>query len=142
MKEIFTSVEFWKLVVPVLAGIIAWLANENQKRKWEEYQRKESSYKELIISLRGFYVNTKNPKELKTDFIDQLNLCWLYCPDEVIRKGYEFLDTVNTKKIYSDEGKENAMGGFVIAIRKDLLSRKLVKITDLEAKSFQHLKAT
>jgi hypothetical protein len=36
--------ELWKLLLPFAAASIAWLVNERQKRKWEQYQRKEASY--------------------------------------------------------------------------------------------------
>ena len=40
----------------------------------------------------------------------------LYIPDEVIGKGYAFLDTVHAKDIHTDEQKEAAMGAFVLAV--------------------------
>ena len=76
-----------------------------------------------------------------SDFLDQLNICWLYCPDEVIKKAYTFLETVNTNQKQNDLVKENAAGDFVLSIRRDLLSRKLVKKTKLLATDFKHLTA-
>jgi len=124
-------------------AIILWFLNERSKRQTEEYKRKEESYKELLSTLRGFYVETKNT-DLKTKFLDQINLCWLYTSDEVINKAYAFLDTVHTNAAvpYSDEIKEEAVGALIVAIRKDLLSRKIVKNTKLKAKDFRHLIAT
>ena len=69
--------------------------------------------------LRGFYSGIENADRLKGEFLDQLNQCWLYCPDEV---------------------KEKAMGEFIAAIRKDLLSRVLVRCTKLIGEDFRHLK--
>ena len=139
MREIICSVEFWKFAAPLFGAVVAWFVNEWRKRLWEQYQRKEDSYKELVRCLKGFYVGGSNPGELKAEFLSQLNRCWLYCPDEVIKKGYAFLDTVHTDQISSDEVKEKAMGDFVAAIRKDLLSRKLVRKTAFEGKDFRHL---
>jgi hypothetical protein len=45
---------------------------------------------------------------------------------------------VHTGQVSSDEVKEKAMGDFVAAIRKDLLSRKLVRKTIFEGKDFRH----
>ena len=140
MKELVCSVEFWKFAAPLFGAVIAWIVNEWRKRIWEQYKRKEEGYKELVHCLKGFYIGAENANELKTEFLSQLNRCWLYCPDEVIKKGYTFLDTVHPNKQSSDEVKEKAMGDFVAAIRKDLLSRKLVRKTSLSSDDFKHLK--
>jgi len=139
MCEVITSVEFWKFAVPLLGAVIAWFVNEWRKRVWEQYQRKEEGYKSLLRCLKGFYVETSNASELKAEFLNQLNRCWLYCPDDVILKGYAFLNTIHASNSSSDEVKEKAMGDFVASIRNDLLSRKLVKTTKLGGKDFKHL---
>ncbi len=140
MKQIFASVDFWKFVLPLVGAIIAWFVNEWRKRLWKQYQRKEASYKELVRCLRGFYVGASDADRLKRDFLDQLNQCWLYCPDDVIKKGYEFLDTVDASKpIQPDDVKQKAMGEFIAAVRKDLLARKLVRYTKLTGSDFRHL---
>lgn len=139
MCEVLSSVEFWKFSAPLFGAVIAWFVNEWRKLASEQYQRKEESYKELIQCLKGFYEGAPNSSELKIEFLNQLNRCWLYCPDDVIKKGYAFLDTVNGTNPSTDEIKKEAMGEFIVAIRKDLLSRKLVKSTNLQASDFKHL---
>ena len=139
MCEVITSVEFWKFAAPLFGAVVAWLVNEWRKRVWEQYQRKEESYRELLRCLKGFYEGESNSSDLKAEFLNQLNRCWLYCPDDVILKGYEFLNTVHVSKIEAHEVKEKAMGDFVASIRVDLLSRKLVKDTKLHGKDFKHL---
>ena len=79
--DILSSVEFWKFALPLLGAVVAWFANEWRKRIADQYQRKEANYKELLRSLRGFYVGASNANELKTEFLNQLNVAWLYCPD-------------------------------------------------------------
>ncbi|MBE0401507.1 MULTISPECIES: hypothetical protein [Halomonas] len=141
MIEILSSVDFWKFSAPLFGAILAWFLNEWRKRIWEQYQRKEESYKELIRCLKGFYVGVPNSQELKSEFLNKLNKCWLYCPDEVILNGYAFLDTVHASNTQNHQTKEDAMGKFVASIRKDLLSRKLVRKTSLCSKDFKHLGA-
>lgn len=141
VKEVLSSVEFWKFAIPLLGAVIAWFTNEWRKRVADQYQRKEANYKELLRSLRGFYVSEAEAENMKAEFLNQLNASWLYCPDEVIKKGYDFLDTVHARKTHTDEEKENAMGAFVAAIRTDILSRKLVHSTALRASDFRHLNA-
>ena len=111
------------VVLTLIGGFVTWYLNERSKRIYEEYKRKEERYSELIRSLRGFYVDSFS-KESRDEFLNQLNLCWMYCPDEVIRRAYRFLSMVHTGKEHSDDEKEKAVGEFILAIRKDLINRR------------------
>lgn len=137
--------EYLKIFVPLFVAAAAWIANEWRKRRWEEYQRKEDRYQELIKALKGFYVSSWSKEEsklLKNQFIDQLNLCWMYCPDEVIHKAYAFIDSVHTGQKSTDDEKEKALGELVLAIRKDLISQKVLKSTLLDSRDFRILTST
>ena len=138
--KVISSVDFWKILAPALIAVMAWSLNENAKLEWAQYTRKEESYKRLLESSRGFYSSTRNA-QMRQNFLDELNQCWLYAPDEVIKKGYLFLETVHKGSGKREEKQQRAMGEFVVAIRKDLLSRKIVKDTGLSPKDFRHLKA-
>ena len=87
--------------------------------------------------MRGFYAQV-NDQEEKVEFVEQLNLYWLYCPDEVIKSDYDFLNTINSAEATLVE-KQTAHGDFVVAIRKDLLSRKITRKTKLTSQDYQHL---
>jgi hypothetical protein len=137
---ILKSTDFWKFALPLFGAVLAWFVNEWRKRLWEQYQRKEANYKELLRCLKGFYVGVPDALQLRAEFLAQLNQCWLYFPDDVILKGYAFLDRVHTDRVYPDQEKENALGEFITAIRRDLLSRKLVRSTMLTARDFKHLR--
>ena len=143
MSELL-SPSFLKIFIPLMGAVIAWFANEWQKRIWEEYQRKEAKYQALLKSLEGFYTSVEptKAKQLKQIFLDNLNLCWLYCPDDVIKKAYAFLNSVHTNEKYPDAQKEKALGELVLAVRQDLLSRKVVRNTSLKADDFEILKST
>lgn len=141
------SADYLKIFIPIVGAIITWVANERRKRKWEEYQRKEAKYQALLKSLKGFYTSpspeeAEEAKVLKQAFLEQLDLCWLYCPDELIKKAYVFLSCVHTSIRCTDEEKEKALGELVLAIRKDLLSRKIVRKTELKPEDFKILKPT
>ena len=129
----------------MIGAVIAWFSNKWQKRGWEEYQRKEDRYQELIKSLKGFYVSSWSPEESKAHknhFIDQLNMCWMYCPDDVIQKAYAFIDSVHTGQLSSDEAKEKVLGELILEIRKDLISRKVLSKTSLKPEDFRVLTST
>jgi hypothetical protein len=134
--------DFLKFFLPLLGAALAWFMNERRKRAAEEYERKEKKYSALIDSLQGFYVTAQGNKaqELKAQFLGELNKCWLYCPDDVIRKAYAFLATVHTGANASSDVKERAVGDFILAIRNDLLSRRSVRSTALTAQDFKHLR--
>src|SRR6267142_5042045 len=121
------------VVLPLLGAAIAWVVNEWRKRAWEDYQRKEANYRELLVAMRGFYASAKSP-ELKAKFLEQINLCWLYGPDEVIRKANDFLAKVEQ----GAEDRELAAGKFVFSVRRDLVSQGFRRTTDLKAEEFQH----
>jgi len=135
--KILSSVEFWKILVPAIIAISAWYFNERSKRKLDEYERKEKNYKELLRTLRGFYVSGQDA-ELKEEFLHQVRLCWLYAPDEVIYKVYKFLSFVEVGAIKSEEEMKRSVGELVEAIRNDLISRKIVKESKLRAEDFKH----
>ena len=58
-----------------------------------------------------------------------------------IRKAYAFLDTVKTGANAILADREEAFGEFVLAIRQDLLSRKITRRTELRPADFRHFKA-
>jgi hypothetical protein len=128
--------EIGALLLSALGAIAAWYFNERSKRAWEEYTRKENNYKQLLFALKGFFVATQS-KELRDEFLQQVNLCWLYCPDEVIQKAYTFMDSVHTESTSGTEVSEKAMGDFVAAVRADMLTRKIVQRTSLKGEDFR-----
>lgn len=128
-------------VFVLVAGFITLFINERNKRNQQEYKRKEERYIELVNALRGFYVESID-QEKREEFLRQVNLSWLYCPDEVIQTAYNFLMMVHTDQEHQDAEKEKAVGEFILAVRMDLIGRKPVKSTSLKPEDFKHLRAT
>lgn len=134
-----------KIMVPVVVAVGVWLLNESSKRKWERYKRKEDRYVTLVECLKGFYVNTEqnDAEDMREEFLKQLGLCWLYCPDAVIQKGYNFLDHVLLGDSKPDEEKEQALAEFVLELRKDLLEERMWRRkTKLNSEDFRTLSST
>lgn len=125
---------FATLVLPIIAAAVAWIANDWRRRAGEKYQRKEANYRELLRAMRGFYVASES-NDLKKAFLEQLNLCWLYCPDDIIKKANTLMDKIAK----SENGKELAAGDFVLAVRKDLFSKKVFRRTRLKPDEFRIL---
>ena len=94
----------------------------------------------MIKATKGFYLGSENT-ELKNKFLEQLNICWLYAPNNVIQQGYVFLMSVSTNKKSSDEEKELALGNFISMIRKDMLDQNVTKKTMLTGNNYKHWKA-
>jgi hypothetical protein len=128
-------------LVTVAGGFVTWLLNERSKRVQEEYVRKELRYIELVKSLRGFYA-VGETASLKEEFIAQVRLAWLYCPDEVIKRADGFLETVREGATCSDEEKVSALNSLLFAIRRDLFERRPIRTTKLNTGDFRHWRAT
>jgi hypothetical protein len=129
------------ILVPLLAAGIAWVFNERAKRKAEEYIRREEKYRALVDALRGFYEHMQDTRPLREEFLRQLSLSWLYCSDDVIRKANAFLSTVGDVKV-ADEAKFRAVGELMLEIRRDLISRRVVRRTTLQPQDYLHRRAT
>lgn len=139
--EQFLEPAFLKFSLPLFSAVIAWFINEYRKQTGDEYQRKERKYSELLTAMKGFSRSLdsaiKESFDLKRHFVEQLDQCWLYCPDTVIKKGYAFLATVDTTKVSTEKDREKALGEFVVAIREDLFSHGFWRKTKLEAADFK-----
>jgi hypothetical protein len=138
--DIILSADFLKIAVPAAGAIVAWYFNERSKVRSEQLQRKEERYRELLRCLKGFYVGSQDAA-LKREFIDQSKLCWLYAPDDVVRKVNAFFRAIHTERVppATDEEKERALAELVLAIRKDMLRRKIIRrtrLSPLDWKSF------
>lgn len=145
----FLSPDFLKFFVPLAGAVVAWAVNEWRRRLADQHAKKEERYASLLRALRGFYVVhddgslgdevAEELRQLRSDFVEQVNICWLYCPDDVIRKAYAFLGTVRADVTTSGTTKASAAGDLVEAVRTDILKRKLVRSTKLVGSDFKHL---
>jgi hypothetical protein len=106
------------LLFTALGYIFFWFLNEWSKRSDRENRRKEERYKKLINGLSG-YVEPGDTK-LQNEFKNELNLCWLYCPDDVIRKATDFYVKVGMNAA----DRSDAAGELLIAIRRDAMRRR------------------
>lgn len=102
----------------------------------EEFIRKEERYKNLLEALDGFTTKDKNSPELRDKFLKELELAWLYCPDEIIISVNTFLKELKRNELTQDDIRL-AIKNIIVSIRKDLLSRKVVKKTKLKAEDYQ-----
>ena len=100
--------------------LCTWIWTEWAKRSYAKYLRKEQNYIKLIEGLKGY--DKPENDELKRGFVHQINLCWLNCPDDVIRKANELLRTLNNEGNAGNE-RVKALGEFMLTIRKDALKR-------------------
>jgi hypothetical protein len=124
----------------ILVASITWGINEYERRETENYIRREKRYQRLVKLLRGFYEGGADARQREA-FLVELNLCWLYCPDVVIRRGYVLMDSVSTGSTSSSEQRHLAAGDMLDAIRRDLRGSTLVpfwKRTSLKGADFRH----
>ena len=105
----------------VLGGILSWLYNEIQKRRIKLLTEKEKRYENLIRLIRSLGETDDNIVK-GNEFIVEFQLCWMYCPDNIITSGNQFLDSMNREKVEMDQNNINKLKGeFILELRKDLM---------------------
>lgn len=130
-------------IVGIVGGIITWLYNEVQKRRQKLLSEKEKRYENLIRLIRNLG-DVAIDSNKGNEFIVEFQLCWMYCPDEVIKKGNRFLDSMNSEiEVFEQKNTDNLKGEFILELRKDLIkmNKSLLyifqKSTNLKAKDFR-----
>ena len=130
--EIATIITASGAVIAASWAAISWTLNLREKRRVDEYVRKEQVYRDIVKELQSLY-RSDNPHE-KEKFIEQTRVTWIYCPDAVVRELNASLDALieipappNPQKV--------ALGRAVAAMRKDLMPE--TELTD----DFRHVSA-
>jgi len=146
-RRLVFKTEVWTMSEALIAGLFAivvagttWVFNEYERREAQSFVRREKRYQRLVKALRGFYESGEDAHKREA-FLVELNLCWLYCPDAVIRRGYAFLDLVSTGSSSNSEQRLLAAGNMLDAIRRDLRGSNLFpfwKRTRLTGADFRH----
>lgn len=130
-------------IIGILGSVTGWIYNEIQKRKLKLLLEKEKRYENIIRLLRNLGEAGAN-SDKGNEFIVEIQLCWMYCPDEVIKKGNQFLDSMNPKiGEKSQEDIDRIKGEFILELRKDLIKmnksifRFLLNNTKLDSQDFR-----
>ena len=132
-----------KITVPLAFTVLIWFLNaresrafEERKRMFDERKRREERYVAMLTHLKGFYseADPMTAKESKDEFLSQLSMSWLNCPDSVIKACYTFLDQVRVGAEASDKDRECALAAVVSEMRQDVGVP-----TALTASDYRHL---
>ena len=126
---------FLVVLIPTFFATFTWWKTEENKRLHEAFVRKEQRYAMLVKTLSGFYSNTYDVKK-QNEFLDQTRLCWLYCPDDVIKEINAFLDVIKKGSGANKNEKDKAVGRLMIAIRNDIIKKTTLEKTTLSQKDF------
>jgi len=74
LKNIFTSIEFWKLVIPACIAILAWVLNERGKRYEERWKMKREACIQALKIANGVLSNYRYPNvpedQIKKEEVD------------------------------------------------------------------------
>lgn len=121
------------VLLATVPALLTWLLNKHAQRQIDERRRREERYVELLSAIEGYYreeFHAARSIEKRRHFIEQYRLCFLYCPDEVIRKANVLFDTLSTvpSREFSDEDRERAAGDLVMTIRRDLLGSRKTRL--------------
>jgi hypothetical protein len=102
-------------------SLLVWGFSEWAKRSNERFLQKEERYLKLIELIENLKENEKpGDPDLKIRFIHQINLCWLYCSDDVVRKTINLISKFNDDRVPKEE-KEKTVSELMISLRKDVL---------------------
>lgn len=133
-------------IIGITGGILTWLYNEVQKRRIKLLSEKEKRYENLIRLLRNLGDVAEN-NEKGNEFIVEFQLCWMYCPDEIIKKGNLFLDSMNPEIVDRNQKEiDKLKGEFIVELRKDLIKMNkpicyhFQKTTKLQHSDFKDVK--
>ena len=107
--------------------IVGWVFTEGTKQAYDRKKSREAKYTALMEASISFYRSIDDPN-LKIKFFQELNSAWIYCPDHIIDKGYEFLDTVQHNDGYDSDvqkaHREYVFGEFALAMRKEVYGKR------------------
>ena len=124
-------------ILPFVGIVLVWFLNEIFKRREERRKKQEERYVSFLESLVGFSAYTHDSKA-KSEFINQLNLAWLYCPDHILHKCYEFINAVHGDTQTSNDYRLQIVSELVLCFRMELYGKR----TKMKSKHFQFLKST
>ena len=117
------------VAIPIVLGFYQWREQQNDKRKYDLYIKKEQLYLNMQKNLWGFY-NGSNDLKKQQAFIENVQAAWLYCPDEIILTCNEFIKSRNQQNLNNQIGLE-IINKLILEMRKDLLANKYLDKTNL-----------
>ena len=142
-RDIERAITAWgPLLVALIAaavGLGTWSCDSSAARARLDYLRREQHYSALVSAIGGFY--SPGSTEEKVRFLNERNLCWLYCSDDAIRAVNAFLDSVENGAQSAPAEREAALQALMLTLRRDLISGRPVSSTNLDAAEFRVLKA-
>jgi hypothetical protein len=114
-------------LLTLLVSFTIWSLSERSKRIESKLKIKEERYMKLISSIQGFGDGTLDVQRAN-EFPNELNLAWIYCSDDVIKKCIVFIDILSIKENRKQADVNSAIGDILLSIRKDLeIETKLKK---------------
>ena len=120
--------DWWLLLINFAFSAIliylGWRFKEQVERSNKIYLQKVERYDKLIELIENLKENMKpGDTELRDKFMHQINLCWLYCPDQVVQKIIDFVLKFNDDKVSKKE-REETVGELMITLRRDAQFKK------------------
>ena len=117
----------WQIIGSIAIAVIGYLFERWRERKARLHERKENLYKNLLYSIKGFFIG-RTEFSAKEEFVDETRLARLYASDKAIQALDTFLDHLMKKEeVFNNESGENYqetakkfLGVFILAMRNDL----------------------
>ena len=77
--------------VALLVAVLTYASAEESKIREQTYELERVRYEALLTSFDGLLVGARD-REAAANFIRQIRICVLYCPDDVVRAANAFTD--------------------------------------------------
>lgn len=106
----------------LLSTLIMNSCSNREKARWIAYEKKEARYKELLKAARVFQSpnDFKTKLELHKKFLEEVDVCLMYCSDEVLQQTYGFIDRMRPANNYTKEEQDIQLRQMMAAIRRDV----------------------
>ena len=125
------------VLLTTLSNFLFHVMDQKEKAKWLAYEHKEIRYQNLIRAARVFQTSSylQDSVELNKKFLEEVDLCLMYCSDDVLRNTWGILDRMRpeNRKIYAGDDGTGSLKSLLFAIREDMF-REVGQKTNLKEK--------
>jgi len=121
------------ILTAILGSFFTYIFSVKEKKSETVRKFKEEKYMNLILLLQSF-IGSTNSGDGKRKFFEESYKSWLYCSDDVTKAINDLINFFsNETGLINDTNKGHELiGRIVLEMRKDLLGKTRLKITDFK----------
>ncbi len=135
------NIETTWAVITVLLTCLGYIIKEFLQFSTRLKASKEEKYLRLLENVESFHASLgKNSSQDRKAFLCEFRKSYLYASDEVIKKGYKFINSISEYSVDSNELRNEKLSEFMLSMRKDMFSPAFylfIRKTKLPAEYFK-----